>query len=460
MRRRLGWCGAAVLLLAASACGDGGGTAAEARTARVEGDGRALVPGGEVPAGLHLRTIDRETISYPQNWVALYGDPGLEDPLAGDVVHVVYSVGSETAAGWYEGTAGDETWVRSSLDDDDQEVDSLVVGGRGVTLGELEDLLDRVGVGSPLEGHGDLRPAHLAAEDLHDGRELIAEGPLDFSNAWWTFTGVLRGGPFLQWVSSDLARQLLITTVKADATTSVLIRSMIDDPGGTVVRGTVGALGHPRTVPPEAAPEVLLANWEESGLLVLVQSYGLSQHEVEDFLEGLRLTDESDWATLAREAQGAPPLIESGTELARGTFDGGRWWAALNSSTPSIEVVLRVESVDARLYAEGGVGQCPGSAITRVGDYSDVATLPGSLLAGLSPVGTTRVVIDTTEKPLDVSLQILQGGHGFWTTWLEGDPDLKAIIAYDQDNNEIERLDGDQLRELQVGVSMCVQPDT
>ncbi len=90
-------------------------------------------------------------------------------------------------------------------------------------------MLDRVVLGQTLEADGELRPAHLASSDVGERRQVLAEGPVDFTSVWSSYDGVLSAGTALQWAGPGNGSQLRVSTVEADPNTAIL--------GTVVMRG-------------------------------------------------------------------------------------------------------------------------------------------------------------------------------------------------------------------------------
>lgn len=422
------------------------------------GGDQTFIPADALPDGLHLRFVNRDIPQYAEAWVALYGDPSAEDPLAEDLVHVIYYVGSETGIGWREGTAG-ERWVVHPTDDDDQEVDDIVVGGRGLGEDDLRGLAERVVLSDPHigadDGSSELRRAHLAERDLTSKRVLLAEGPLDLSAVWSTSGGVLRGGPALQWVGDEWRSSLRISSVASDPATSLLIRSVIEDPEATRLRGTDVALGSPAAVPRDDWPEVHLAVWEEAGLLTVAQAEGLTRDELAGIVAHLRLSDEADWPRLVDEAEQAPPIVDWGTVIAAGSFDGGRWWVALIPSGGPPQIEQWIEAVDGQSFVQGGAGGC--NAGYSVGH---AVWETGSLVSGLAPTEATRTVIDRVDgTPIEVTTTPLPDGTAsFWNVWVDGPLEITAVTVHDAADQVLQRMEGIQTTGVEGGTAVCRQP--
>lgn len=427
----------------------------DALQVRLEAVDQVLAPIGTLPPGMHLRVVNRETPRYSDSWVALYGDPSLADPLTGAIVHVVYVSGSETGAGWRAGSGGGSTWLSRPLPDDDQEVDSVVVGGRGVGRDELDQMLDRVVLGDPVRPDTELRPAHLGEGDTRGDLALLAEGELPLENAFWAYSGVLGGGPALLWTDPKLERQLRVATVAQDEAALMLIRSIIDSPRTVERSGKRVPLGSPLTIPPASAAPSLLAVWEEDGMLVVVQSLGLAEDEVEQVIGDLEVTGDQDWPRLVDEAELAPPPADRGTVVVSGHADGVRWWIAdVPGPYPQYDVWL--EAVDGRTFGQGGIGGCNGSSATlaTLEPLEDpVAT--GSVAAGVAPGGTTRVRLETDEGAIDASTTALSSGRTLWWTWSKETPVVTAINVFDSSGALSEQLDVPALGGLVPGSAFC-----
>jgi hypothetical protein len=400
---------------------------------------RSFVPVDGPPSGLHLRFVDRSTSRDPSAWVALYGDPAAPDPLAGDIVHVVYSVGSETGYGWREGPAG-ERWVVLPTADDDQETDQVVVGGRGLDDRDLRGLAERVALADPAavgdEDAGELRRAHLAERDLAADRVLLAEGPIDLSMVWSTYEGLLRGGPAVQWDSEDRERSVRVSSIDVDPATSLLVRSIVDDPEGTPLRGTVGALGPPSAVQREGGAEVYLAVWEEAGLLTVAQSSGLSERTLRDFVQGLRLSTDDDWAHLTDEAEQSPPPAASEALLASGNFDGARWWISVQPYSRSEQIDLWIEAVDGRSFDQIPAGGCHGYAIASLRGQT------GTVVSGLAPQGAASVALEQAGRaPIVVMTSPLPAGDlVFWNVAVDDEVELSAVEFRDVSGGVLRRI--------------------
>lgn len=440
---RLRGLAAAVVAVLAAACGDAGPPSHDALIVRPPAGDLTFVPSDGPPPGLDLRFVDRATPSYPAAWVALYGDPDAEDPLEGDIVHVIYYVGSETGYGWREGRTAGESWVVLPTDDDDQEIDDVVVGGRGVDEDDLRSLAGRVELldtdVADTAGDSELRRAHLGKADLRSDRVLLAEGPIDLSEAWSTYTGVLRGGPALQWDSQDRQQSVRVSSITTDPATSLLIRSIVVDRDGTGLRGTDGVFGPPSSVPQENAPAFHMAVWEESGTLTVVQAAGLPQEALLAFIEQLRPSVEDDWPALVDEAEQAPPAVDSGTLLASGSFEGGRWRLSLAPYGQRPQIEQSIEAVDGRSFEQGGVGGCDGYSV------GNTTWQTGALISGLAPPAAATVVLEQTGgSPIEVSTSPLPGGTVYWNVAVDGTIELTAVEVRDVAGVVLERIEADE----------------
>ncbi len=76
------------------------------------------------------------------------------------------------------------------------------------------------------------------------------------------------------------------------------------------------------------------------------------------FVAGLRASVEGDWPALVDEAEQAPPVVEFGTLLASGRFEGARWWVSLApyGQPEQLGIEQWIEAVDGRSFEQVGAG--------------------------------------------------------------------------------------------------------
>jgi hypothetical protein len=407
-RRRAGLAGALATLGLVACNGEGDtGDRVEPMVAVVDSDGHTLVPDGPLPAGLVPRIAQPSTPAFAAGWLALYGDPA--DPLGGDVVLAAYEPGSESGGMTPGAAASGFTWVSRTTEDDDQETDRILLGARGARVDELDDMLARAELLPPVEHESEVRPVHLARDDVEDDLVLLAEGPVDLREAWWSGGKLVRGGPVIEWLGPRGESSLRITAVEADAALELLMRSVIDDQDGTQLRGSSGALGQPITPGPGGQAKALLAAWEEGGLLVIVETTGLDADDVRRAIEELRPSRAGDWAAIDDEIELAPPPARS-DEFVNGHFAGGRWWIERIDLGGQDEYEIWIEATDGT-WASGGGGGCPIEA-------GAVGHELGSLLTGLAPAATSGLELVLADGEVVTPAIHHLGDMVLWTAWV------------------------------------------
>ena len=270
----------------------------------------------------------------------------------------------------WQTSEGIQTLVASQSLDVDQILDiaeGLVIDGTDVSLGDL-----------PSADLGAL-PSSVGAEltevaRLHD---TVVDGARDLEAFW---VGYVDG--------DDPTRALDVTTLTggADELTALLwsLRASEKiDVRGTEAFLSVGASGD----------DPIELVWQEAnGVLAHVTALGMSQHEVVDFVEGLRWVADGEWPEveeLAAAAQAAAALPPSPT-VVPDVGDGEAGVSVDTGETPvdaGVQVSGDAGGVDVGVQAETAIADLEASLHTDLGAAAVLGPVVSGLEDGVGAIG-------------------------------------------------------------------------
>jgi hypothetical protein len=432
---------AAVLLVVAvlAGCSSGGSEPPEAAAfddvpvgeAVIEPAGRTLVP-ADPPDGFIPQIVDRETDRYSPGSARLYGRPGDLDPDAGPLLLVVWQQPESDGAlpGAYEppntvsGGEGDVRWITWGVPNDYSDPDSVGVVGRGVSERDLQRAADSLVLDPPVVEESVPRTASVS--ELPEGFVELASGPVTLSE--FHFSGEPRGGSMVEWSDGD--RSMVVATYEHDDALALLLRTAVDDPGGTVIRGQPGAHG-PQLVPVHNQWDGLVWTWTEDGADVVVITRAMEEDLAREVIESLRWS--SDWDGLA--AQASEPLdvpAAANKIVLRGGFPGGSWNWGIEAHPDDGEPggfrfsdMVDIRHVDGSHGAGGG-----GSMVSDHASFTIAGDELGTLFLGTVPAAAERVELELADGTvLEPELRGHPDGWVIeaWAVWV----DEREVVATD-----------------------------
>lgn len=384
-------------------------------------------------------TVTSERYRPPSQ--ALYGEAGLDDPLAGRMLAVgsafddaVPAVPTARTAGFRavdvagrRAAVGRDrawTWVTWDLPDCNDECQGYAVGRN---LSEPEVLAAARGATADREA------PMISADALPPGLGHLVTGGFDLAG----FS--LRSTQSIYWTSEKGG---LTLAVSADGRLAPVLRFWVDG-GPTRVRGQVGSAGPMAEVGPGGPYEGRA--WTEGGRALLVVSYRLPDRELERFVTGLRSARGGEWEQVRSRVLdvSSESAIEGcytpdGPMVAVGRRQGRYRWAVgfrvgRRDQFSHCEVVLTSDRNS--LGSSGGPRPVAGEVSVTTTGIGGATDPVGLFVMGVAPPGTARVRVETTDGrtvDAEVADKGPVAGERYYATFLEGDSRMElTVVALD-----------------------------
>jgi len=443
-------------------------------------DGPNVSSGGELdyvlpswlPTGLapaHAVDIpDTASLGYTSD-IAIYGDPGADDPWSATVA-VVHLVADEELLGGRptDGEAvtvdGHDAWLREAESDgwvgEGWEVEWQVDDGRVLVSGTLSR--DEV-LAAAEAASAEAEPA-IDTSGLPDGYELLARGPLGdsllFSSLFEGNVGLGAGSAgasglavvYADPVDREAVRPAVVVAQRHGSASAVdLLRLSFTEAEATTVRGHHAVIGRGDELPGSAGEDgVVAVQWAESeGQLVTVVGFGVDEADVLRVAEDMRPAASGAIATLRTEQAIAAPrrfgdLRAGEVVAASGTSDTGQWRIVANTRSGENIGALTIDRV------WGAIGSTSSTTGDRVeppldlgADFSD----GNAVVWGVLWVDAATVTVEAPDvEPVTLDIHEVEGWDrpvvaGSFPSDLFARSNDVVVVARDADGHEVGRND-------------------
>lgn len=390
------------------------------------------------------------SVRYRPPVLALYGQPGVGDPLDGsmlvvgtafhDAVPVVPTTGT---AGFRAADLGGRTvavgrdrvwtWVTWHLPDCVDECQGFVVGRK---LSEDEVLQAARGATADQN-----RPT-VAPDALPRGLEPLVSGGFNLTG----FS--LAGAQLVDW-SSGGGRVVL--TVAPDDRLGLIMRFWMD--GESVrIRGEVGSSG--RTAKLGVGDSLQARAWSESGRALLVVSVRVSADALDRFAADLRGARDGEWEQVrgrtldvSNESVVRRCSSSDGPLVALGRNEGRYRWVVgfgLGRGDEIVHCQIVLTAERSSLGSSGSPRPVRGGLSAAASGIAGATDPVGLFVMGVSPPGTFRVTAELADgRAIDAELadEGPATGERYYALFVEGDFRAQpTIVALDANGGELSRL--------------------